>query len=58
MAFVILRPDSAKIWNSREASFSEELKKYARGRLPGFATPEWVRVVDELPVSAECVAMH
>ena len=51
MAFVILRPESVNTWNGREQSFSDELKKYVRGTLPGFAIPEWVHVVDDLPVS-------
>ncbi|KAF9515589.1 hypothetical protein BS47DRAFT_1391445 [Hydnum rufescens UP504] len=33
----------------RHAAFEKELKKYAAQVLPGFARPEWVEVVDELP---------
>ena len=32
--------------------FEKVLKDFARTRLPGFACPEWVRVVEDLPVSA------
>jgi len=48
-AFVILRPKSIAKWKGRHDEFEKELKAYAKGRLPGFACPEWVQVVDELP---------
>lgn len=51
MAFVILRNDAVKKWQGKDGAFEEELKKFARTRLPGFACPEWVRIVTELPVS-------
>ena len=64
MAFVILRPGARKQWvagsdaegkdangKQQPSAFEHELKAYAKGRLPGFACPEWVEVVDELPVS-------
>jgi len=51
MAFVILNPRCADKWIGRYHEFSENLKEYARTRLPGFACPEWVEVVPELPVS-------
>jgi acyl-CoA synthetase (AMP-forming)/AMP-acid ligase II len=50
MAFVILHVESAKRWAGKHATFSSELKAHARERLPGFAVPEWVAVVEELPV--------
>lgn len=53
MAFVLLHAEPAKQWSGKHHHFAEELKKHARERLPGFATPEWVVVVDELPVSCE-----
>jgi len=49
MAFVLLRPSGAKKWVLREKEFEVDLKKHARKTLPGFATPEWVKIVDELP---------
>lgn len=49
MAFVILHPQRASFWDCRHATFAESLKLHARGRLPGFACPEWVEVVAELP---------
>ncbi|VDC01814.1 unnamed protein product [Peniophora sp. CBMAI 1063] len=49
MAFVMLRADAVKKWKGRHKEFARELIKHARGQLPGFATPEWVVVVDELP---------
>jgi non-ribosomal peptide synthetase component E (peptide arylation enzyme) len=50
MAFVILRTESARRWDGKHAEFSSALKAHARERLPGFATPEWVVIVEELPV--------
>ncbi|THH20011.1 hypothetical protein EW146_g1276 [Bondarzewia mesenterica] len=49
MAFVILRPDAVKEWAGKHPEFANALKVHARARLPGFATPEWVVVVEELP---------
>ncbi|KAI0950025.1 hypothetical protein AcV7_008619 [Taiwanofungus camphoratus] len=49
MAFIILHPQRAQKWAGRHSEFSEELKRHARARLPGFACPEWVKVVEELP---------
>lgn len=49
MAFVVLRPQSADKWSKREGAFGDELKQHARTRLPGFACPEWINVVKELP---------
>ncbi|KAF8272880.1 hypothetical protein EI94DRAFT_102972 [Lactarius quietus] len=49
MAFVILHVESAKRWAGKHDEFSLELKALARERLPGFAVPEWVAVVEELP---------
>jgi len=51
MAYVILHAESARRWAGKHAEFSSALRAYARGRLPGFATPEWVAIVEELPVS-------
>lgn len=51
MAFVILTPAAEKEYAGKHHEFEVELKNFARSRLPGFACPEWVRVVDELPVS-------
>ena len=50
MAFVILTPIAEKEYVGRYMDFEAELKKFAKTRLPGFACPEWVRVVDKLPV--------
>lgn len=50
MAFVILRAEAAQRWAERHAEFETDLKKHARSRLPGFACPEWVQVVEDLPV--------
>lgn len=53
MAFIILKKDASQKWQGRHSEFEVELKTHARGRLPGFACPEWVQVVGELPVSAQ-----
>ncbi|KAL0569049.1 hypothetical protein V5O48_012918, partial [Marasmius crinis-equi] len=47
MAFVVLRPRHD--WEGREDEFETELIRYAKTRLPGFACPEWVKIVKELP---------
>lgn len=49
MAFVILRPEFVSKWATDHVGFEVELKRHARERLPGFACPEWVQVVEELP---------
>ena len=50
MAYVILHAEPARRWAGKHAEFSSALRAYARGRLPGFATPEWIVIVEELPV--------
>jgi hypothetical protein len=50
MAYVILHAESARHWAGKHAEFSSALRAYARGRLPAFATPEWIAIVEELPV--------
>ncbi|EMD38100.1 hypothetical protein CERSUDRAFT_93621 [Gelatoporia subvermispora B] len=52
MAFVILHPQKLDKWTGKYDEFENDLKKHARVRLPGFACPEWVKVVDELPKTA------
>lgn len=52
MAFVILHPQHAAKWAGRYNEFGRDLKDHAKARLPGFACPEWVEVVPELPVSS------
>ncbi|KAF9068075.1 hypothetical protein BDP27DRAFT_1295660 [Rhodocollybia butyracea] len=49
MAFVTLHPQHASKWKGRHEDFAKDLKVHARKRLPGFACPEWVEVVTELP---------
>ncbi|KAG1826116.1 uncharacterized protein BJ212DRAFT_1295378 [Suillus subaureus] len=51
MAFVVLRPEHAAKWKDNHGGFATELIRHARTLLPGFACPEWVQMVDELPVS-------
>lgn len=58
MAYVILYAESARRWAGKHDEFSSALRAYARGRLPGFATPEWVVVVKELPVRPIIYACH
>ncbi|KAI5122560.1 hypothetical protein M0805_004779 [Coniferiporia weirii] len=49
MAFVTLTLAAEKEYAGRHHTFEAELKKFAKTRLPGFACPEWVKIVDELP---------
>jgi acyl-CoA synthetase (AMP-forming)/AMP-acid ligase II len=51
MAFVVLHPRLVSSWKGRHNDFAKELKAHAKERLPGFACPEWVEIVQELPVS-------
>jgi acyl-CoA synthetase (AMP-forming)/AMP-acid ligase II len=51
MAFVVLHPQHTARWSGRHREFAGELKTHAKTKLPGFACPEWVEVVPELPVS-------
>ena len=50
MAFVVLHPQHVSKWKTRQAAFEKELKEHTKSRLPGFACPEWVEVVPDLPV--------
>lgn len=50
MAFVKLHPERASKWADRPNEFTADLKAHAKSRLPGFACPEWVLIVEELPV--------
>ncbi|KAF7306746.1 putative acyl-activating enzyme 1, peroxisomal [Mycena indigotica] len=47
-AFVILKPHASK-WKGKHDAFVSDLKEHAKHRLPGFARPEWITVVEELP---------
>jgi acyl-coenzyme A synthetase/AMP-(fatty) acid ligase len=49
MAFVCLKEHSPFRPKPRHAEFEKDLKRHAAKVLPGFARPEWVEVVDELP---------
>jgi acyl-CoA synthetase (AMP-forming)/AMP-acid ligase II len=51
MAFIVLHPDHVLRWKGRHIDFENHLKAHAKKRLPGFACPEWVEVVSDLPVS-------
>jgi len=49
MAFVILHKHHEKTWDGKHDEFAQELKQHAKIRLPSFARPEWVQVVENLP---------
>lgn len=49
MAFVTLQENSPYKHKDRHSHFEESLKRFAAKVLPGFARPEWVVVMDELP---------
>jgi acyl-coenzyme A synthetase/AMP-(fatty) acid ligase len=57
MAFITLHPQYAIRWKNRHREFEQDLRNYARARLPGFACPEWVAIVEELPVSLQSIAL-
>lgn len=48
-AFIILRPHAAEQWAKRPEEFAVALKGFTRPLLPGFARPEWVEIVADLP---------
>ncbi|KAG6911847.1 hypothetical protein DXG01_000094 [Tephrocybe rancida] len=48
---IISGGEHAAKWVGRHEQFETDLKKHAKARLPGFACPEWVEVVPDLPVS-------
>ena len=48
-AFVLLRDNAKDKWKGKGAEFEIELKDFSKTRLPGFARPEWVEIVDALP---------
>lgn len=50
MAFVTLHPQHQSEWQGKHDQLAADLKRYAKSRLPGFACPEWIEVVPELPV--------
>jgi len=52
MAFAVLHPEHRETWRGRHHDFAADLREHARTRLPGFACPEWVEVVPELPKTA------
>ncbi|KAG8704811.1 hypothetical protein FRC09_003318 [Ceratobasidium sp. 395] len=49
MAFVILHSHKAGRWKDKHSEFEKDLREHAKKRLPGFACPEWVEIVPELP---------
>ncbi|KAG7450358.1 acetyl-CoA synthetase-like protein [Guyanagaster necrorhizus] len=49
MAFVTIHPEHVSRWSGRLDEFVKNLMEHAKTRLSGFARPEWVEVVPELP---------
>lgn len=50
MAFVVLHLEAiAKYGKDEIVHFKDSLTAHAKERLPGFARPEWIEVVHELP---------
>jgi hypothetical protein len=58
MAFVILHKHHVETWEGMHDKFTQELKRHAKARLPGFACPEWVQIVEDLPVSFKSNDLH
>lgn len=54
-AFVVLNQHGAKKWAGSHRQFETSLKMWVKGKLPGFAIPEWVDVCKDLPVSTAYV---
>jgi acyl-CoA synthetase (AMP-forming)/AMP-acid ligase II len=52
MAWVILRPSREKKWERKEKEFEKDVIQFAKQRLPGFACPEWVRIVKDFPTTS------
>ncbi|KIJ45585.1 hypothetical protein M422DRAFT_75032 [Sphaerobolus stellatus SS14] len=48
-AFIVLNREGQEEWSGQHKEFEEHLKKSLKGKLPGFAIPEWVYVVEDLP---------
>jgi len=48
-AFIILNTGGKKKWTGSHTQFEAALKGWAKGRLPGFAIPEWVNIREDLP---------
>lgn len=48
-SFVILRPTATSKWQNNADGFAVDLKSFVRPLLPGFARPEWVEIVADLP---------
>jgi len=49
MAFVVLHPHTAESQQAPHDEFKRSLMAHAREKLPGFARPEWIEVVEDLP---------
>ena len=47
-AFVVLKDPSKWAGATRAEEFSNELKAFSKGLLPGFARPAWVEIVEAL----------
>lgn len=48
-AFVVLNTQGQKKWAASHRSFESVLKSWVKGKLPGFAIPEWVHICEDLP---------
>jgi len=49
MVFVVLHPHIKLKWQGRDKEFEQNIKDHAKPKLPGFAQPEWVEIVEDLP---------
>ncbi|KAF8587271.1 acetyl-CoA synthetase-like protein [Ramaria rubella] len=48
-AFVVLNKTGVQKWTGFHEKFEANLKAWVRGKLPGFAIPEWVDICEDLP---------
>ena len=51
MAFVILHPQQESKWKGKHGTSAEDLKAHVKVSFPGFAVPEWINAVPDLPAS-------
>jgi acyl-CoA synthetase (AMP-forming)/AMP-acid ligase II len=49
-AFIVLNSRALKRFNkAEEAKWHEDIRKYCKGKMSGFAVPQWFEIVEELP---------
>jgi len=49
-AFIVFNREGQREWADSPKEFEAHLKASLKGKLPGFAIPEWIYIVKDLPV--------